>query len=143
MMKKLFNKKTMVIYIVVLAIAFIASCTSICFGAHYSNAFETSESKASTDTKQAVSNVLAGLITSIAGDGISVEKNEPTYDAQTRGFLQKRNISYILSAVFFVIMALFIAAAITAYQYPKYLESDKYLAKLKRLKKIEKNAKTS
>lgn len=40
-------------------------------------------------------------------------------------------VSYVLTAVF-------IAGAIAANEYPKYLESEKYSAKLKRQKKAEK-----
>ena len=43
MMKKLFNKKAMIAYIIVLAITFIAGCSMIGVTVHYSNEIETLE----------------------------------------------------------------------------------------------------
>lgn len=143
MMKKLFNKKAMVVYIVILCITTIAGFVSLGLGIHYQDEFEASAAKTSNQATEAVTNAIAGLITALGGDSVSVEKEEKTYDSATKAFLNKRNASLIFMTVFFVLTVLFIAAAITSYQYEKYLLSYKYKAKLKRLKKFEKNVKAS
>lgn len=143
MMKKLFNKKTMVIYIVLLCLTLIAGCTMTCLSVHYSNKFQESAAKTSNKTTEIVTEVLTDLLTSISNGSITkneTEEKEPVYDNVTKGFLQKRNVSLVLMTVFYLLSVLSAAGITAAYQYPKYLESDKYQAKLKRLQKAEKIA---
>ena len=146
MMKKLFNKKSMIAYIVILAITFIAGCGMIGVSIHYSNEIETLEKGDGTlesAATEVIANALSSLISSsdstgMISDAIKDATGNKTDDEAIAKLNNKRTISLIVMAVFFVLTVLFIAASITAYQYPKYLESDKYRAKLKRLKKATK-----
>ena len=146
MMKKLFNKKSMIAYIVILAITFIAGCGMIGVSIHYSNEIETLEKGDGTlesAATEVIANALSSLISSsdstgMISDAIKDATGNKTDDEAIAKVQNKKNASLIAMAVFFVLTVLFIAAAITAYQYPKYLESDKYKAKLKRLKKATK-----
>lgn len=146
MMKKLFNKKAMIAYIVILAITFIAGCGMIGVSIHYSNEIETLEKGDGTlesAATEVIANALSSLISSsdstgMISDAIKDATGNKTDDEAIAKLDNKRTISLIVMAVFFVLTVLFIAAAIAAYQYPKYLESDKYKAKLKRLKKATK-----
>ena len=146
MMKKLFNKKAMIAYIVILAITFIAGCGMIGVSIHYSNEIENLEKGDGTlesAATEVIANALSSLISSsdstgMISDAIKDATGNKTDDEAIAKLDNKRSISLIVMAVFFVLTVLFIAAAITAYQYPKYLESDKYRAKLKRLKKATK-----
>ena len=150
MMKKLFNKKAMIAYIIVLAITFIAGCSMIGVTVHYSNEIETLE-KGDGSLESAASNVIANALSALVSGGTensnaisdaiqNATGNKVDNDAIAK-VQTKKNVVLVLMIVFFVLTAVFIAGAITAYQYPKYLESDKYKAKLKRLKKMEKTAK--
>ena len=146
MMKKLFNKKAMIAYIVILAITFVAGCSMIGVSVHYSNEIETLEKGDGTlesAATEVIANALSALISSsdstgMLSDAIKDATGNKTDDEAIAKVQNKKNASLIAMAVFFVLTVLFIAAAITAYQYPKYLESDKYRAKLKRLKKATK-----
>ena len=146
MMKKLFNKKAMIAYIVILAITFVAGCSMIGVSVHYSNEIETLEKGDGTlesAATEVIANALSALISSsdstgMLSDAIKDATGNKTDDEAIAKVQNKKTASLIAMAVFFVLTVLSIAAAITAYQYPKYLESDKYRAKLKRLKKATK-----
>ena len=146
-MKKLFNKKAMIAYIVVLAICFTAGCAMIGVNVHYSNEIETLE-KGDGSLESAASNVIANALSALVSGGTENSNaisdaiqnatgnkvdNEAIAKAET-----KKTVSLVFMIVFYVLTVVFIAGAITAYQYPKYLESDKYKAKLKRMKKAAK-----
>ena len=146
-MKKLFNKKAMIAYIIVLAITFIAGCSMIGVSVHYSNEIETLE-KGDGSLESAASNVIANALSALVSGGTensnaisdaiqNATGNKVDNDAIAK-VQTKKNVVLVLMIVFFVLTAVFIAGAITAYQYPKYLESDKYRAKLKRMKKAAK-----
>lgn len=146
MMKKLFNKKAMVAYIVVLALCFTAGCAMIGVTVHYSNEIEALEKgdnsfqSAATDV---IANALSALVSSSDSSGAisdaiqSAVGNDVDEEAVAK-LESKQTVSIVFMAVFFVLTVVFIAGAITAYQYPKYLESDKYKAKLRRMKKAAK-----
>ena len=147
MMKKLFNKKAMIAYIIVLAITFIAGCSMIGVSVHYSNEIETLE-KGDGSLESAASNVIANALSALVSGGTensnaisdaiqNATGNKVDNDAIAK-VQTKKTVVLVLMIVFFVLTAVFIAGAITAYQYPKYLESDKYKAKLKRMKKAAK-----
>ncbi|MBQ1966738.1 MAG: hypothetical protein II356_02055 [Clostridia bacterium] len=147
MMKKLFNKKAMIAYIIVLAITFIAGCSMIGVTVHYSNEIETLE-KGDGSLESAASNVIANALSALVSGGTensnaisdaiqNATGNKVDNDAIAK-VQTKKTVVLVLMIVFFVLTAVFIAGAITAYQYPKYLESDKYRAKLKRMKKAAK-----
>ena len=147
MMKKLFNKKAMIAYIIVLAITFIAGCSMIGVTVHYSNEIETLE-KGDGSLESAASNVIANALSALVSGGTensnaisdaiqNATGNKVDNDAIAK-VQTKKKVVLVLMIVFFVLTAVFIAGAITAYQYPKYLESDKYRAKLKRMKKAAK-----
>lgn len=147
MMKKLFNKKAMIAYIIVLAITFIAGCSMIGVNIHLSNEIATLE-KGDGSLENAATEVIAGALSALVSGGSDSSNaisdaiqnatgnkvdNEAIAKIET-----KKTVVLVLMIVFFVLTAVFIAGAITAYQYPKYLESDKYRAKLKRMKKAAK-----
>ena len=147
MMKKLFNKKAMIAYIIVLAITFIAGCSMIGASVHYSNEIETLE-KGDGSLESAASNVIANALSALVSGGTensnaisdaiqNATGNKVDNDAIAK-VQTKKKVVLIIMIVCFVLTAVFIAGAITAYQYPKYLESDKYRAKLKRMKKAAK-----
>ena len=147
MMKKLFNKKAMIAYIIVLAITFIAGCSMIGVTIHYSNEIETLE-KGDGSLESAASNVIANALSALVSGGTensnaisdaiqNATGNKVDNDAIAK-VQTKKKVVLIIMIVCFVLTAVFIAGAITAYQYPKYLESDKYRAKLKRMKKAAK-----
>lgn len=145
MMKKLFNKKAMIAYIVVLAITFVAGCSMIGVNVHYSNEIETLK-KGDGSLESAATEVIAGALGALVGggsenaitDAIQNSTGNKIDNEAIAKIESKKNIVLVLMIVFFVLTAVFIAGAITAYQYPKYLESDKYKAKLKRMKKAAK-----
>ena len=147
MMKKLFNKKAMIAYIIVLAITFIAGCSMIGVSIHYSNEIETLE-KGDGTLESAASNVIANALSALVSGGTensnaisdaiqNATGNKVDNDAIAK-VQTKKKVVLIIMIVCFVLTAVFIAGAITAYQYPKYLESDKYRAKLKRMEKAAK-----
>lgn len=145
MMKKLFNKKAMIAYIVVLAITFVAGCSMIGVNVHYSNEIENLK-KGDGSLESAATEVIAGALSALVGggkenaitDAIQNSTGNKIDNEAIAKIESKKNIVLVLMIVFFVLTAVFIAGAITAYQYPKYLESDKYKAKLKRMKKAAK-----
>lgn len=145
MMKKLFNKKSMIAYIVILAITFVAGCSMIGLSVHYSNEIETLQ-KGDGTLESAASEIIANALSTLVGNGSENAITDAIKDATGNdidddaiaAFESKKTTVLILMIVFFVLTAVFIAGAITAYQYPKYLESDKYKAKLKRMKKAAK-----
>ena len=145
MMKKLFNKKSMIAYIVILAITFVAGCSMIGVNAHFSSEIENLK-KGDGTLESAATEVIAGALSALVGGGNEnaitdaiqdATGNKVDDDAITK-IESKKTVVLVLMIVFFVLTAVFIAGAITAYQYPKYLESDKYKAKLKRMKKAAK-----
>lgn len=149
MMKKLFNKKTMTVYVILLCFSFVMGCTMVGLNVHYSNEFEKATTKGDSTT-QAIVNGLSGLLSSIAGeetadklsDALNKQDKEEEYDEATKAILTKKNVTLAFMIVFFVLTAVFMAGAITSSEYEKYLVSDKYKAKLRRLEKVKKANKT-
>lgn len=138
-MNKLFNKKSMIVYVVLLSVCFVLGCVMAGMNVHYTEAFE--EATSSSDLTQKIADVITNLassLTSNANGTTTDTEEEVEYDEATQAILTKKNATQALMIVSFVLTALFIAAAIVASEYPKYLESDKYSAKLKRKKKAEK-----
>ena len=147
MMKKLFNKKSMIAYIVVLAITFVAGCSMIGVNVHFSNEIKTLE-KGDGSLESAATEVIAGALSALVSGGTDSQNaisdaiqnavGSKVDEEAIAKIETKKTVVLVLMIVFFVLTAVFIAGAITAYQYPKYLESDKYKAKLKRMKKAAK-----
>ncbi len=140
-MKKLFNKKTMVVYIVMLCVCFILGCVSAGLNVHYTSAFE--EATSSDDLTQKIVDVISGLASSLTSNAngttsSTTDTEEVEYDAETQAILNKKNATNVIMIVSYILTVVFIAGAIVAGEYPKYLESDKYSAKIKRQKKAEK-----
>ena len=114
---------------------------------HYSNEIETLQ-KGDGTLESAATNVIAGALSALVSggsdssnaiaDAIQNATGNKTDDEAIAKAETKKTVVLVLMIVFFVLTAVFIAGAITAYQYPKYLESDKYKAKLKRMKKAAK-----
>ena len=139
-MDKLFNKKTKIVYVVLLSLTFILGCVMVGMNGHYQNKFE--EATKSDDLTQKVADVISGLASALTSNanGTSSSKTEEKteYDDATKAIIAKKNATLALAIVSYLLTAVFIAGAIAANEYPKYLESEKYSAKLKRQKKEEK-----
>lgn len=139
-MNKLFNKKTKIVYVVLLSLTFILGCVMVGMNGHYSNAFD--EATKSDDLTQKVADVISGLASALTSNanGASSSKTDETaeYDDATKAILAKKNATLALAVVSYLLTAVFIGGAIAANEYPKYLTSDKYSAKLKRQEKEKK-----
>ena len=152
MMKKLFNRKTAKIYIVLICVTMVVGIASSCFFASYSSKFEEMTKK---DSSGALSELGSTLISALSGDteaasdslaGLLSDAIESQSEASTEKKLteeqqsmkNKKTVTLVLLIVSFCLAAVFSAGTITCYSYENYLKSDKYKAKLKRLKKYEK-----
>lgn len=138
MLSKLFNKKTMIAYTVILCVCFVFSCVTLGFNIHFSNKFKAATATG-TDAKTVITNVLTSLAASIlknSNDSSASEDNG--YDKATQAILTKKNVTGGFTIAGFVLTAVFMAGAITSSEYDKYLQGDKYKAKLKRLEKAKK-----
>ena len=143
-MKKIFNKKLMKVYIALLCLCFVSAIVSAGLTASYSSKITKlqKENKTSSSLSDAssVEDLLTGALTSLLQKNIQqqadkqIDKSSP----EQRALESKKTTSIIVMSVTLVLGVLFSAGAITSYQYEKYLLSDKYKAKLKRLKKYEK-----
>lgn len=139
-MNKLFNNKTKIVYVVLLSICFVLGCVMAGMNVHYSAAFEEA-TKSDDDLTQKVVDVVTGLVSSLtSSDSTTTTTTTETveYDEATQAILSKKNATLAIMIVSYVLTVVFIAGAIAANEYPKYLESEKYSAKLKRQKKAEK-----
>ena len=134
MLSKLFNKKTMIAYTVVLCVCFVFSCVMLGFNIHFGNKF-----KEATASSSSAVDVIANVISSLVGNSnnTSDSKNDG-YDKETKAILTKKNVTCGFTIAGFALTAVFMAGAITSSEYNKYLQSDKYKAKLKRLEKAKK-----
>lgn len=148
MMTKLFNKKTMIVYVIILCFSFVMGCTMVGFNVHYTNKFE--EATAADSTTQTLVNGLSSLLSSLGNaetadkitDALNGSTEEKELTAEAQALLTKKNVTLALMIVFFILTIVFMAGAITSSEYEKYLESDKYKAKLRRLEKVKKANKT-
>ena len=150
MMKKLFNKKTMIIYVIILCFSFTMGCVMAGFNIHYSAKFEEAITSSEDSTTNAIVNGLSSLLSSLGNgdaantlsDALNGEKDESEYDEATKALLTKKNVTLAFMIVFYVLTVVFMAGAIASSEYEKYLLSDKYKAKLRRLEKVKKANKT-
>lgn len=143
-MLKLFNRKTMVAYIVMLIVFAILGTSLIAVNVHYRKAFVEATKSGNELTDKIVdgiSTLLQGLVNK---DGQNNTQNsttkEPEYSDEAKAIMQKRDLSFAFIFVSYGLMAVFAGMAIAASEYPKYLESDKYKAKLRRIERAKKNA---
>ncbi len=150
-MIKFFNKKIAKVYIILLCLTLISGIVSSCFCISYSAQFdEATEKKTDTsgvlstivsaiggdeEATDSLTNMLASAITSTI-DGSAEEEEKLSDEAQA--LKNKKTLTLVLLIVSFVLAIGFFAATIICYEYEKYLESPKYKAKLKRMKKYEK-----
>lgn len=153
-MIKFFNKKIAKLYIVLLCITLVVGIVSTCLCISYSAKFD--EATKPTSSSQA-SDVLSTVVSALAGDenatdsltgmlasAISskltgdTEETETKLSEEAQALKTKKIITLVILIVSYVLTAGFFAATITCYEYEKYLESPKYKAKLKRMKKVEK-----
>ena len=144
-MLKLFNKKTMIVYIAMIVVFAVLGSTLIGVNIHYRKAFveaTKSENELSDKIVNGISSVLQNLVKQKTGKSIDSpsQKTEPEYDEATKAIMQKRDLSFTFMIVSYCLMAVFAGLAIAAGEYPKYLEGDKYKAKLRRLEKAKKAA---
>ena len=140
-MKKFFNNKMMKVYIILLILSFVASIVGAGFGISASSQLKKieEEKKSGNNITQMITDALAGLAEQSAQqDGEDKQEKEPEMTEEEKALTGKKTAGIVVMAVTLVLGVLFSAGAITSYQYEKYLESDKYKAKLKRLKKYEK-----
>lgn len=159
MMKKIFNKKTAKLYIALICVAFIFTVTSSGFCIHYSLQYTKleKESSSSSSLSDTVSSVLGSLVNAQSGNkenadetseaissaissflGDKDKENEAVKNEELKAAQNKKLWSTVVTVVFAVLLVAFSACTITSYQYEKYLESPKYKAKLKRMKKADK-----
>ncbi len=143
-MIKLFNKKTMVVYIALIAVFAVLGSVLIGVNIHYKNEFiEATKSKNELSDKivNGISSFLQRLVEQKTGSELgdtTGSTKEPEYDDATKKIMQKRDLSFAFMIVSYCLTAVFSGLAIAAGEYPKYLESDKYKAKLRRLEKAKK-----
>ena len=146
-MKKFFNNKIMKVYIVLLIVCFISSVVGSGFAISASSQLKKieEEKKSGSNITQVLTDALKGLADQAAAQKDGEEKQEekqeekePELTEEEKALTSKKTAGIVVMAVTFVLGVLFSAGAITSYQYEKYLLSDKYKAKLKRLKKYEK-----
>lgn len=150
MMKNLFNKKTMKIYVIILCFSFVMGCAMAGFNVYYSSQFEKAISDGENGTTQAIVNGLSSLLSSLGNEetadkitnALNGDDKEEEYDEATKAILTKKNLTLAFMIVFFVLTIIFMAGAIASSEYEKYLLSDKYKAKLRRLEKVKKANKT-
>ena len=136
-MKKLFNKKIMKLYIVLLCVTLVGGM--VCAG--FSISFNSQIKKIEEENKPSVTDALADTLADLLASAVTesdTTSTEEKVDPEIEKLQEKKTVSLVVMAVFFVFSALSGAAITTSYQYEKYLQSDKYKAKLKRLKKYEK-----
>ena len=140
-MKKFFNNKMMKVYIVLLILSFVASIVGAGIGISASSQLKKieEEKKSGNNITQMITDALTGLAEQSAQqNGEEKEEKEPEMTEEEKALTSKKTAGIVVMAVMLVLGVLFSAGAITSYQYEKYLVSDKYKAKLKRLKKYEK-----
>lgn len=143
-MIKIFNKKTMVVYIIMLIVFAILGSALIGVNAHYKKAFveaTKSENELTDKIVNGISTFLQGLIKQNSdGESTETQSKEPEYDEATKAIMQKRDLSFALMIVSYCLTAVFTGLAIAASEYPKYLEGDKYKAKQRRIERAKRNA---
>lgn len=145
-MLKVFNRKTMIVYIALVVIFAILGTSLIGVNIHYRKAFveaTKSENELTDKIVNGISSVLQNLVKQKTGkdaDLSDTEPAEPEYDEATKAIMQKRDVSFAFIFVSYALMAVFAAFAIASEEYPKYLEGDKYKAKQRRLEKAKKAA---
>ena len=150
-MIKFFNKKIAKLYIVLLCVTLISGIVFSCFCISYSSQFdEATKTETSKGTEllssalsalagdEEASDTLAGAIASAISSNLSSEEEEEELSEEAQALKNKKILTLILLCVSFFLTIVFFAATITCFEYEKYLESPKYKAKLKRLKKVEK-----
>lgn len=144
-MIKLFNKKTMVVYIILLVAFAILGSTLVGVNLHYRKEVAQATSSGNELTEKlanGLTTLLQGLINK-NGDTdtpVTPEAKEPQYDAATMALIKKQNLSFGFMIASYCLTAVFAGLAIGASEYPKYLEGDKYKAKMKRINKAKKAA---
>lgn len=147
-MLKFFNRKTMIVYIIMIVVFAILGTSLIGVNIHYRKAFVEATSTGNELTDKIVngiSSLLQGLVDQAANKdssaSSSTETKEPEYDDATKAIMQKRDLSFAFMIVSYCLMAVFSGLAIAASEYPKYLEGDKYKAKQRRIERAKKNSK--
>lgn len=145
-MLKVFNRKTMVVYIIMIIVFAVLGTSLIGVNMHYRKAFKeatTSGNELTDKIVNGISNVLQGLVNQATNAENGTAANtpkEPEYDAATKAIMQKRDTSFAFMIVSYCLMTVSTGLAIAAGEYPKYLESDKFKAKQRRLERAKRNA---
>lgn len=146
MLKKLFNRKMLIVYIVILCLTFVSGTVSAGFAfsysAKYTREMEKAE-KSETDssgldsTKQAALEVILNALSVANGNSITSDKASVTPTKKAKEFKSAKNDSVTATVILYTFSALSLAGIITSVEYEKYLNSEKYRAKLKRMKRYE------
>ncbi len=143
-MKKLFNKKMMIVYIVLLCLTLIGGCVCGGFGISYNAKYnKIIEENKTSGVEGVLTDLLSSVVESLADQATngSASSNNDTEDDLPEGAKEmqdKKTVCLIIMGVLFGFTVVFSGMAIGSHKYVKYLDSDKYKAKLKRLKKYEK-----
>ena len=138
-MKILFGKKMMIVYIVLLCLSFIAGTVSVGLAVNYSEKYtkavndlekEVFKDTSKTEAENTILRVIASAISQQAGINTASKLS-----AEEKAYARAKSDSVIAAIVFYVLSLLSAAGIITSAQYQKYLKSEKYNAKLKRMKR--------
>lgn len=145
-MIKLFNRKTMVVYIIMLVVFAILGSTLVGVNLHYKKEFveaTKSDNELTDKIVNGISTLLQGLVNQAAKteNSSDTQPSEPEYDEATQAIMHKRDLSFTFMIISYCLTAVFSGLAIAAGEYPKYLEGDKYKAKQRRIERAKRNAK--
>lgn len=142
-MKLLFGRKMMIAYIVILCLTFIAGTVSVGFTAYYTEKYniavkeieeKNKKNSGLTDTENIVLELITNALSKETGTDLS---SKTTLTDEAKGYRQNKSDAIIATIVLYVFSLLSVAGIITCVQYDKYLKSEKYKAKLKRMKRYE------
>lgn len=138
-MKKLFGKKMMIVYIVLLCLTLIGGSVSMGLSAHYSEKYTQAVNAAEKDvfkdeSKSETENAILRFIASAISKQAGIDTSTSLTDEE-KGYKRSQSDALIAAIVLYVFSVLSIAGIITCAQYDKYLKSEKYKAKLKRMKR--------
>lgn len=147
-MLKFFNKKTMIVYVVLLFAFAILGSALVGVNLHYRKEVANTSS-GTNEISDKIVDALTGIIQSAVdknGGNTSAtekteEKKEPEVDPVYKALTQKRDASFAFMIISYCLVPVFASFAIVSSEYAKRAEEDaQYLAKKKRMAKAQKAA---
>lgn len=154
MMSKIFNKKIAKLYIAMICVSIVVALVSTGFCLSFSSQYDELLA-ASTKSDSSLADLGSALLSALGGDtdkategltnaltsllgGDSANSISDAVAEELEALKTKKNVTLVLLIVFYVLTVVFSAGTIICFEYERYLQSPKYKAKLKRLKKYEK-----